>query len=121
MKKLFITGVASLLLSFSGHNINEASYYSDYYHGRQAADGSIFRQDRMTAASNKHPLGSQIRVTNIENGKSVDVKVTDRLNKRYSQRVDLSKKAFKEIGNLKKGILKLKENSRDIKTIKTLY
>lgn len=108
MQKLFITGVASLLLSFSGHNINEASYYHDKYNGRQAADGSIFRQDRMTAASNKHPLGTTVRVTNTANDKSVDVKVTDRLNKKYSHRIDLSKAAFKRIAPLSKGVVEVK-------------
>lgn len=108
MKKLITIGLATLLVSFSGKNIESASFYADKYHGRTAADGSKFSQTKMTAASNQHPLGTKIRVTNTVNNKSVDVKVTDRLHKKYSHRVDLSKSAFMAIAPLSQGIAKVR-------------
>lgn len=84
------------------------SYYHDKYDGKVAANGTIFRQNKLTAASNKHKFGDSLLITNLKNGKSVTVIVTDRLNKKYSDRIDLSKKAFKEIASLKEGIIQIK-------------
>lgn len=65
------------------------------------ANGELF------AASWFFPLGSWVRVTNLENGKSVIVRITDRgPAKRLNRVIDLSKKAFKKIGNTKAGILR---------------
>ena len=101
MKKLLIIGLATLFISAT----IKSSFYADKYHGRKAADGSIFRQDKLTCASNKHKLGDSLRITNVKNGKSVDVKVTDRLHPNYGHRIDLSKRAFKQIAELKTGII----------------
>lgn len=102
MKKLgLILGLATLLTSFT----TKMSHYHDKYHGRRSADGSIFSQDKLTCASNKHKLGDSLRVTNPKNGKSVDVKVTDRLSPKYGNRIDLSKKAFKQIAELRQGVV----------------
>lgn len=110
MKKLLLFGLATLTLSFtSGYNF-QASYYADKYHGRKAADGSIFSQEKLTAASNKHKLGDSLEVVNVQNGKSVRVKVTDRLHKKYSHRIDLSKKAFRSIAPTKQGVVKVRVN-----------
>jgi len=106
MKKLLILGLATLLISSA--TTMTASYYSDKYHLQKTASGEIFHQDRLTCASNVHRLGDSIRVTNIRTGKSVDVKVTDRLPKKYSNRIDLSKRAFKEIAPLSQGLVKIK-------------
>lgn len=88
--------------------IVKASYYNNKYDGRKTASGEIFKQDSLTCASNKHPLGTVIKVTNTKNGRSVDVKVNDRLSKKYSERIDLSKKAFSLIAeNVKEGIIEV--------------
>lgn len=104
MKKLITIGLAILLTSFTT-SPKSASYYSDYYQNRRAADGSMFNQNKLTCASNKHKLGDSLRVTNTKNGKSVDVKVTDRLHPKYGHRIDLSKRAFKQIAELKSGVV----------------
>lgn len=108
MKKLILLGVAALTLSFTTSNMMTGSFYHDKYNGRKTANGSVFSQSKLTAASNIHPLGSTLKVTNIKNNKSVEVKVIDRLHKKYSHRIDLSKKAFKEIADLKEGLVKIK-------------
>lgn len=106
MKKLTLGGLAILLLSFTTEPIcTVASYYHDKYHNRLSADNSRFSQHKLTAASNHYKLGDSVRVTNIVNGKSVDVKITDRMAKKYKTRIDLSKKAFSRIASLESGIV----------------
>jgi rare lipoprotein A len=58
----------------------------------------VFRQNENTAASNKLPLGTDVKVTNLKNGKSADVTVTDHGAKLGNHKIDLSKKAANEIG-----------------------
>ena len=62
----------------------------------------MFRQSENTAASNKLPSGSNVKVTNLKNGKSADVTVTDHGAKLENQTIDLSKKAANEIGLTRK-------------------
>lgn len=82
-----------------------ASFYHDKYDGRKAANGSIFRQSEATCASNIYKLGSKLRVTNKENGKSVIVKVTDTGGFKMPRIVDLSKSAFSSIASLNRGLV----------------
>lgn len=88
-------------------NTYEATYYADFFHGRVTRSGEIFNQNKLTCASNKFPLGSRLKITNIENGKIVVVKVNDTGN--FNNKIiDLSKSAFKKIADLKKGRIKIK-------------
>ena len=75
-----------------------ASIYHDKYHGRKAANGEVFSQNKLTAASNNYKLNTMVKVTNEKTGKSVIVKITDRMSPNYSHRIDLSKLAAAEIG-----------------------
>ena len=86
----------------------QASYYSDKFNGRKTASGEIFSQKKLTAACNKLPLGTKIKVTNIQNGKSVIVKVNDRLHPKMKRIVDLSKAAAKKIGLTTAGVTRVK-------------
>ena len=56
-----------------------ASYYADKFNGRETASGEIYSHTKSTAACNVLPLGTWIRVTNLRNGKSVILKINDRL------------------------------------------
>lgn len=85
-----------------------ASYYADKFNGRRTANGEIFNQQKMTAACNVLPLGTWIRVTNLRNGRSVVVKVNDRLHQRMTRVVDLSKTAAKMLGYTGHGLAKVK-------------
>jgi rare lipoprotein A len=82
----------------------KASYYSDAFHGRKTASGVIYDKNKLTCASNTHKLGTRLKVTNTQNNKSVVVTVTDRGGFRKVT-IDLSKKAFSTIAELKKGII----------------
>jgi len=69
------------------------------------ANGKLFRNDGATAACNLFPLGTTLRITSTS-GRSVIVKVTDRINKRFTKtRIDLSKGAFAQIADLKQGLI----------------
>lgn len=76
-----------------------------YSHGIMA-NGKSFSDDGLTCACRLYPLGTRLLVRNINNGKEVLVTVTDRIGKRFAQtRVDLSKRAFAQIADLKQGIV----------------
>ena len=84
-----------------------ASFYSNKFEGRQTANGEIFSQQKLTAACNVLPFGTWIKVTNLKNGRSVVVKVNDRLHYKMKRVVDLSKLAARQIGH-KDGLTRVK-------------
>ena len=85
----------------------KASYYHSSFHGKVTKSGEVYNENRLTCASNSHKLGAKLKVTNLENGKSVIVKVTDTGS--FSKvTLDLSKKAFERIAELEKGIINVK-------------
>jgi len=55
-----------------------ASWYGHPYHGRPAANGEIYDMEKMTAAHRTLPFETWVRVHNLDNGKTVDVRITDR-------------------------------------------
>jgi rare lipoprotein A len=87
----------------------KATYYPDQLNGHKTAKGDTFHQSAHTAASNKLPLGTTAKVTNLKTGKSTDVTVTDRGPALGSHKIDLTKKAAKDIGlTRKEGIAPVK-------------
>ena len=91
-----------------------ASFYANKFEGRQTANGEIFSQKKMAAACNVLPLGTWIKVTNLRNGRSVIVKVNDRLHYRMKRVVDLSTIAAKQIGH-RDGLTRVKVEVLDKK------
>ena len=70
------------------------------------ANGEVFDENKMLAASWDFPLGTWVIVRNIANGKSVKVRITDRTARRFKgKRIDLSRRAFNLIANLKQGLV----------------
>ena len=67
-----------------------ASYYSNRMHGRRMSNGEKYHRDSMTCAHAKYALGTLLRVTNVKNGKSVVVRVTDRCARHARRIIDLS-------------------------------
>jgi rare lipoprotein A (peptidoglycan hydrolase) len=76
----------------------KATIYPNALNGHETSSGETFHQVDHTAASNKLPLGTDIKVTNLKNGRSTDVTVNDRGPALGSRKIDLSKKAASEIG-----------------------
>lgn len=106
MRVILIILFSFFTMSFSS-NGNEkqgkASYYHNKFNGRKTASGEIFSQKQFTAACNVYPLGTLLLVTNTKNGKSVVVKVNDRIGTK-KRIIDLSLAAAKELGFVSNGI-----------------
>ncbi len=85
-----------------------AAYYSDVFQGRKTACGDRYDKNALTAAHNRYPCGTRIRVTNLENDKSVVVVVNDRGPSTPGRIVDLSRRAARELGFLKQGLARVK-------------
>lgn len=82
----------------------KASYYSDEFDGRKTASGAIFRQNKRTAASKTLPFGTKVKVVNVDNGKTVRVRINDRGPFVAGRIIDLSKKAARKLGMLQQGV-----------------
>ncbi|PSV99813.1 septal ring lytic transglycosylase RlpA family lipoprotein [Photobacterium iliopiscarium] len=83
----------------------KASYYANMFQGRKTANGQIFDQGKLTAAHRTLPFGTKVKVTNINNHKSVIVTINDRGPFIRGRIIDLSSSAFKAIGNPRTGVL----------------
>jgi rare lipoprotein A len=82
----------------------EASWYGPGFHGRTTANGETFNQEELTAAHRSLPFGTKVRVTNINNGRSVVVRINDRGPFIGGRVIDLSAAAARVIGMLGSGI-----------------
>jgi len=85
-----------------------ASWYGPGFHGRKTSAGSIYDQEELTAASIAFPLGSRVMVTNLDNGLSVEVTITDRGPFLKGRKIDLSQKAARMIGMLGHGTARVR-------------
>jgi rare lipoprotein A len=75
----------------------KGSFYADKFHGRKTASGEKMDQNALTAASKDLPLGTRAKVTNLETGKTVDVKINDRGPYVPGRVIDLSKRAAEKV------------------------
>jgi rare lipoprotein A len=80
-----------------------ASWYGYPHHGRITASGRRFDMNELTAAHRTLPLGTRLRVTNLLNGRSVTVTITDRGPFVKNRVIDLSYAAAREIGMIGHG------------------
>ena len=85
-----------------------ASWYGDEFHGRLTANGEIFDQNAISAASPVLPLPSYARVTNLRNHRSIVVRVNDRGPYVGGRIIDLSIKSAKLLGFYDRGLAKVK-------------
>src|SRR5436305_4990193 len=81
-----------------------ASWYGVPYHGRPAADGEIYDMETLVAAHRVMPFNTWLRVTNLQNSKTVDVRVIDRGPFVDGRIIDLSKAAARQIDLLGPGV-----------------
>ncbi|GAB3297355.1 hypothetical protein GCM10027511_11970 [Hymenobacter humi] len=81
------------------------SYYANKFAGRATASGTTYRPSEMTAAHNTLPFGTVIRVTNMRNGKAVDVTVTDRGPHTKGYIVDVSRRAAVQLDIIEAGVV----------------
>lgn len=83
----------------------KASYYAGNFIGRKTANGETFRKRKLTAASKTLPFGTRVKVTNLNNGRSVKVRINDRGPFVKGRIIDLSWKAAKRIDMLNAGVV----------------
>ena len=93
----------SLISGVAAAETGYAVHYSDKFQGRKTANNEIFDQNGLTAAHKKFPYGTKVKVTNLENDRSVVVKINDRMRTRNRNLIDVTKRAAEELGFVKKG------------------
>ena len=89
-----------------------ASYYGHAFEGKETASGETFRSREMVAAHPTYPLGTVVRVTNLEEGDTVHVRIIDRgptdENVAEGVIIDMSKGAAEKLGMVKEGRIRVK-------------
>ena len=99
-------------LKASWYSIDSLKKEGTYKHTKGImANGSWYDENALTCATRLYPFGSWLYITNLANSKSVIVRVTDRIGKRFAKsRIDLSKRAFYILsdGHLELGLIKVK-------------
>lgn len=88
-----ITLVLIMMTSSTAFAAGIASWYGPGFHGKRTASGAIYNMYAMTAAHKTLPFGSKVEVTNLDNMKSVVLKITDRGPFKPGRVIDVSKKA----------------------------
>jgi rare lipoprotein A len=100
---------APLLAATPGHiQTGIASYYHDSLHGNKTASGQVYDKNKISAAHKRLPLGSKVRVTDTKTGRSIVVHINDRGPFIRGRIIDLSRRAAKDLGIIKRGITPVK-------------
>jgi len=81
-----------------------ASYYAEDFHGRKTSNGEVYDMHAMTAAHRSLPFNTTVRVMNLDNNRTVDVRINDRGPFIDNRVIDLSFGAAMEIGLVTKGV-----------------
>ena len=83
--------------------VGVASWYGPGFYGRRTANGETFRKGTLTAAHRTLPFGTMVRVTNLENGRSVNVRINDRGPFKYHRVIDLAHGAASALNMMRAG------------------
>ncbi len=95
-------------LRYGPTELGLASWYGHPFHGRAAANGEIYDMEKLTAAHKTLPFGTWVRVTNLANNKTVDVRITDRGPFIAGRIIDLSHAAAQEIELIGPGVARVR-------------
>jgi len=85
-----------------------ASYYHPKFNGRKTATGEIFQNTKYTAASNRIRLNTYVKVTNLNNGKVVYVKINDRMAPSNKRLLDMTEAAAEALDYREEGLAHVK-------------
>ncbi|MGB9665225.1 MAG: septal ring lytic transglycosylase RlpA family protein [Ignavibacteria bacterium] len=96
------------VITYKPIGILKASWYGPGFHGRQTANGEIYNQFELTAAHKTMKFGTLLRLTNLENKKSIIVRINDRGPYIEGRDLDLSYASAKALGIIKPGVRRLK-------------
>jgi len=94
--------------SFRSEEFGKAGYYADSFHGRKTASGEKYDKNELTCAHKSLPFGTKIRVTRLDNKRSVIVRVNDRGPFSEGYVTDVSRKAAQELHLIKAGTTRVK-------------
>ncbi len=112
MKNLLKILTLSLLFTTSliaqDEEFGLASYYSDLFHGKPTASGELYDKTKLTCAHKTLPFGTMLRVTRLDNNKSVQVKVTDRGPFISGRVVEVSRAGAEALGLIQDGSTRVK-------------
>ena len=98
---------ANLEPLYVAHSVysGKASWYGSSFHGRRTANGERYNQYALTAAHRSLPFGTRVKVTNVNNGRSVVVRINDRGPFIKGRVIDLSTAAASNIGMIHHGVV----------------
>ncbi len=85
-----------------------ASYYGNEFQGTSTANGEIYDRNALTAAHRELPFDSQARVTNMESGNQVVVRINDRGPRDEGRILDVSEQAAQKLGILDAGVTRIR-------------
>jgi len=88
--------------------VGKASWYGAKFDGKKTASGDLYDQTEFTAAHSSLPFGTKVKVTNLANGKSVEVEITDRGPHAENRIIDLSHAAARALDMKEKGTTKVR-------------
>ncbi|MCQ2592321.1 MAG: septal ring lytic transglycosylase RlpA family protein [Treponema sp.] len=116
MKKIFLIAATILLFSTAivAQNLQvykknvTASFYAEAFHGKPTSNGEVFNMNDFTCAHKSLPFDTILKVTNLQNGKSVKVRVNDRGPFVVDREIDLSKAAAIKLDMITSGTTKVK-------------
>ena len=89
-------------------NVGRAAFFADNLTGQRTASGELFSNEAMTAAHASLPLGTKVRVTNLRNNKSVEVRINDRIPPSQSVTITVTRAAAEQLGFLDAGTARVK-------------
>jgi rare lipoprotein A len=104
---VFLWSAANVSAAALGPQTGVASVYSDDLNGRSTASGERYDSGALTAAHRSLPLGADVKVTRLDNGKSVRVRINDRGPNVPGRIIDLSRRAATALG-LRSGVTRVR-------------
>ncbi len=85
-----------------------ASWYGPGFHGKRTANGEVYDENGLTAAHKTLPMPSMVRVTNLENGRSIQVRVNDRGPFEAGRVIDMTRRGAQLLGFIDRGTARVK-------------
>jgi rare lipoprotein A len=117
LAQVFTLLLLTTQLAFAGQiDKGLASYYADKFQGRKTSNGERYDKNKLTAAHRTLPFGTKVKVTNVKTRKSVIVRINDRGPFIKGRIIDVSRKAAKDLGMLKTGVIQVEVRILSSKT-----
>lgn len=105
---LLVGSFASAMETTPPPQTGKAAYYSDKLHGRPTASGELYDKNALTAAHPTLPFGTQVRVTRLDTGANVVVRIIDRGPWRRKRLIDVSRAAAEQLDMIAAGVVRVK-------------